>query len=162
MIILTLALAGAEAVTQLDVRPPGDDMLQTSLETAIKFDRNVDGFYDGSEVKVLEGSAATAELIKGEHFHRPHFVLEYHPQCPHCKTMVGDFKHLAHRVHQQKLDVDIVAVNMSKSDQEALHPDGYPTIRFYTKPNEFKEFDDHRSYAAFKEFLEGEGIKFKK
>ena len=88
-------------------------------------------------------------------------VVAYHPQCPHCKTMVESFTKLAKEASEED-KVKIAAVNMSlSSDYESkLHLDGYPTVRYYTKAGHYEKFHDShgRNYAGFKHFLQHKGF----
>ena len=64
--------------------------------------------------------------------------------------MVQDFVKVADNFH----DVNVVAINMSKSDGEALEIDGFPTIRMYKGKKGMKDFNgESRDYQGFVQFL---------
>ena len=61
-------------------------------------------------------------------------MIAYHPQCPHCKTIVGEIKHLAKKVKENKLKVNILTLNLSKISWEQvgqLNIDAFPKLRLY-------------------------------
>ena len=130
--------------------------LATSMATCqaeAKWDRNLPGLYDGTAVKQLEGDEIlnflnSKELLDG----KPELLAFYHPQCPHCHTMVNDFV----KVANDAKDVNVVAVNMSKSDSKALDIKGFPTIVYRGKKG-FKDYDgSKRDYDGFMGFLKKE------
>ena len=149
-------------MTQLSTNPVGFEdhgIMMCAKSSTSKFDNNVEGFYANSDVKVLDGSKAKKTLDDGKNF-SPSLVVAYHPQCPHCSTMVTDYKELAKEAKKQGVKVDIVSVNMSKT--EGFEVDGYPTIRFYKSAGKFDEFDgNHRDLAGLKKFLKKEGVAIK-
>ena len=110
----------------------------------LKFDKDVPGIYEGSEVEILDGQAAV-EAMSGnnELYHSAFLATIYHPQCPHCHTMHDDFVKLAHTVKEQQAPVKIVATNASKfqrADIDSLNFRGVPAIRYYTGPGKYVEF----------------------
>ena len=118
--------------------------------------RNLPGLYDGTAVKQLDGTAAIKHFQSGELFDgKPELLAFYHPQCPHCHTMINDFVKVANDVQ----DVNVVAINMSKSDSRALEVDGFPTIRLYKGKIGMKEYDGNkRDYSGFVDFLKRENV----
>ena len=67
--------------------------------------------------------------------------------------MISDFVKVADTVK----DVNVVAINMSKSDGQALEVDGFPTIRLYKGKIGMKDFDGRsRDYNGFVDFLKRE------
>ena len=121
---------------------------------------NLPGLYDGSDVINLDGKAAINELLQKSTLNnnKPDLVVAYHPQCPHCHTMVQDFKKLAQLVKAKNAPVNIVAVNMSKTMTKDLEIDGFPTVRFYKGANKYDDCEQRRNLEGFKKFLAAEGI----
>ena len=123
------------------------------------------GLYDDeSAVNNLDGEAALNALTKGPMVDgHPEFVVAYHPQCADCHHMVDDFKKVAVHVKVKGLKLNVIAVNMSKTGKYAndLKIEGFPTIRFYDSPGNYKEFDGRiagTDYDGFVQFLKKEGI----
>lgn len=77
------------------------------------------------------------------------FVVAYHPKCPHCHTMVDDFKKLAKIVKDKKLELELVAINMSKTDGDAAGIEGVPTVKLIKKDGKIENYEDHRKMDAF-------------
>ena len=105
----------------------------------------------------IDGEKATQHFASGELFGgKPELLAFYHPQCPHCHTMIEDFV----KVADNHKEVNVVAINMSKSDARALDVNGYPTIRLNKgKEGGLKAFDGRRrDYNGFEEFLKREGV----
>ena len=120
---------------------------------------NLKGLYDGTAVRNLDGDQAIATLVEGVGFKEPIFNVAYHPQCPHCHSMVEDFIQLAKLVKAEHVPIKITATNMSKTDGKALDVDGFPTIKYFKHPGKGKEFDgDHRNLAGFVDFLKRNGV----
>ena len=142
-----------------EVEDDGLLMCKSTKKTHWKHD--LDGFYEDSDVKELDGEESLKTLNNKHHFGKnPIFVVAYHPQCPHCKTMVDDYKQLATDFKDAK--VTIAAINMSKAHKEQSELDVYefPTVRFYTKAGHFEKFHGHhRNYKGFKDFLTSKGIE---
>ena len=70
-------------------------------------------------------------------------VAYYHPQCPHCHGLVGDYSKFAQETSEENIGLKVYSVNMSTSDREqalAINIPGFPTVRLYTAKNEFKDF----------------------
>ena len=169
----SLALVAFMGLTQSDVNaikitkenaPTSDELLTCGADINTGgWDMNLPNLYDGSAVNNLDGEAALNALKKGPMVDgQPEFVVAYHPQCPHCHKMVADYKKVAEDAKSKGLKLNVIAVNMSKTDKfaEDLKIDGYPTVRLYSAPDQYKEFDgEHRDYAGFVDFLKKEGIK---
>ena len=59
-------------------------------------------------------------------------VVAYHPQCPHCHSIVQEYKKFATKVKNDKAPLDVLAINVSKTEpqqEKAMKIEGYPTIR---------------------------------
>ena len=141
---------------------PEDNELLFCAQDTEGWGRDLPGLYDGSSVISLDGDKALNELIFGKSVlknGKPDLVVAYHPQCPHCHTMVQDFKKLAQLAKDKNAAVNIVGVNMSKTDPELFDIEGIPSIRLYKGPNKFDEYKSNRTFDGFKKFLETEGIK---
>ena len=66
-------------------------------------------------MKQVEGDEAVSTVKHvGE---KPMLVAAYHPACPHCHTMVEAFKSLATEVKNHHSNLEVVAINMSKSQK---------------------------------------------
>jgi thiol-disulfide isomerase/thioredoxin len=95
-------------------------------------------------------------------FEHPALVVAYHPQCPHCKTIVEDIVQLATDVAANKVGATIDAINMSTLDAKqsaAIKVQSYPTIRLYTAPGEFKDYKGERTEAGYMALLANNGVK---
>ena len=154
----------SEAVSTTDAFRPEENSLCMADADGEEggFDTNVAGLYESSDVRLLDGRDAKKVLIKGDGFDKPMLVVAYHPQCPHCHTMVTDFKQLAHELKEKKIPVELAAINMSmEHTSDKLGIDAFPTLRFYTKASEFSKYHDPagRHYAGFKHFLQAKGFK---
>ena len=111
---LLLVVASAIKISE-DPRPFESEFSQIDLS---RFDQNVTGLYGNSSVAEIDGDDALKILNNKDHEH-DYFVAAYHPQCPHCTTMVDDFKHLAQEVKDKNItNLEVVAINMSKTDFE--------------------------------------------
>ena len=63
----------------------------------------------------LEGDKVIQEFNKSNHINGlPDFMIAYHPQCPHCKTIVNLVKAFADKVQALQLKINLIAVNLSK------------------------------------------------
>ena len=161
---LTLNQSEVNAIKITDVPPSSDELLTcgADVHTDGAWKTDLPGLYDGSAVNNLDGEAAynalkVGPLIDGA----PEFVVAYHPQCPHCHKMVDDYKKVAADAKAKGLKLNVIAVNMSKTGKYAdeLQIDGFPTVRLYSAPGQFKDFDgEHRNYDGFVQFLKKEGI----
>ena len=85
-------------------------------------------------------------------------MVAYHPNCPHCHSMMADYIKLAKNIKSNDVQLNVVAINMSKTmtDANEMKIDGYPTIRLYENGDheKFVEFEDHRKYDTFVKFLQ--------
>ena len=168
-ILALLGVASAVTVqqrsTELMEETISDEYELCSVEQDLNgFDSNVEGLYEKSDVRLLDGHDAKNVLIKGHHFDKPILVVAYHPQCPHCHKMVDDFKKLATEIKNSNLKdkVELAAINMSMDGtSDDLEIEAYPTIRFYKAKNDFEKFHDiaGRHYKGFKNFLALRGFK---
>ena len=61
---------------------------------------NLPNFYDGvKNIIQLEGENAVKEFKNSSHINSlPDFMIAYHPECPHCKSIVNLIKNFAKRV----------------------------------------------------------------
>ena len=88
-------------------------------------------------------------------------MIAYHPQCPHCKTIVGEVKSLAKKVKENKMKVNIIALNLSRItwDQVAeLKIEYFPTLRLYKQGGEIVNFENDSKSQTIFEFLKKNGI----
>ena len=166
--IALLALASTTQAVQVQTSLAKDDIpyenefamcTQDQAEDAM-WDNNVAGFYADSDVRVVEGADVKKTIINGKGFTKPMLVVAYHPQCPHCKTVVPDFKALATELKKKNAAVEVVAVNMSmEHTTHKFEIESYPTIRYYTKAGEFTAYKGGRKLQGFETFLTKQGIK---
>ena len=88
-------------------------------------------------------------------------MIAYHPQCPHCKKIVGEVKSLAKKVKENKMKVNIIALNLSRItwDQVAeLKIEYFPTLRLYKQGGEIINFENDSKSQTIYEFLKKNGI----
>ena len=65
----------------------------------------------------LDGEKAIDEIESKNHLNNyDDLVVAYHPQCPHCKTIVEDVKTFAKQVKEKGLALNVIGVNVSKLD----------------------------------------------
>ena len=142
--------------------PIENDFICTETEAESKgWKNNLPGFYGGTNVKEYDGANAV-NFLSNDKFEHPAFVVAYHPQCPHCKTIVEDVVQLATDVAANKVGATIDAINMSTLDAKqsaAIKVQSYPTIRLYTAPGEFKEYKGERTEAGYMSLLADNGVK---
>ena len=93
----------------------------------------------------------TAPSVKEE------FILYYADWCPHCKTVVPEFKTLAPNgkvvVGGQEVKVSAYEVSKEPEKHKAANVTGYPTIKFSDADGTTTEYKGARPAAAFLEFL---------
>ena len=123
------------------------------------FMKGVDGLYEGSIVKEFSGDEAigllTGKFTLNDH---PEFVAAYHPDCPHCIDMAPIFKKVAKAVKDKKIPLEVVSVNMGKTDDMAAGIDEYPTIRLYQQDGSFKTYNGRRNFNAMTKWLQEKGF----
>jgi len=87
------------------------------------------------------------------------FVLYYADWCPHCKTVVPEFKTLAPNgkvvVGGQEVKVSAYEVSKEPEKHAAANVTGYPTIKFSDVDGTTTEYKGSRTAAAFLQFLNG-------
>ena len=130
--------------------------------------------YEGTPVREINGAAALAELHEGKFgegtdnsmvsnkFKKPELLVMYRPTCPHCHEMQYDYIALAQLLSEHKVPVQVSAMNLSRSmaQVDAYKIDGAPTIRLYTAPKEFVEYEGWKPSATnLVMFLEENGVK---
>jgi len=85
------------------------------------------------------------------------FVLYYADWCPHCKTVVPEFKTLAPNgkvvVGGQEVKVSTYEVGKEPEKHKAAKISGYPTIKFSDADGTTTEYKGARTADAFLEFL---------
>ena len=121
---------------------------------------NLPGFYEKTAVVEVDGEAAKNKFTASS-FAKPTLMVAYHPQCPHCKTIVNDVTALATDIGQNKVDAEVDGVNMSKLNKNqtlALNVKGFPTIRLYRKDGTQEEYKGERTEAGYMEFLAAQGV----
>merc|ERR1712086_742510 len=132
--------------------PIENDFICTETEAEAKgWKNNLPGFY----------GATAVNFLTTDKFEKPALVVAYHPQCPHCKTIVDDIVQLATDVAANKVGATIDAINMSTLDAKqsaAIKVQSYPTIRLYTG-NEVKEYKGERTEAGYMSLLADNGVK---
>ena len=117
---------------------------------------NQPDLYDGQKVLNIDGEKAVKALTSDQMINgHPEFVVAYHPDCPHCHKMAKDFEKLASEVSEKKSGLNLIGVNMSKTMKQLreLKVSQLPTIRLYTAPDKYVEYQGRRNYDAMKAFL---------
>ena len=120
-LIGVLAFTEVNAIKVQDVTTPASHNLvqsSTSLQVcenteAKGWGKNLPGFYENTAVVEIDGDAA-AKKFTGNSFAKPTLMVAYHPQCPHCKTIVQDITALATDINMNKVNAEVDAINMSK------------------------------------------------
>ena len=72
--------------------------------------------------------------------------------------MVQDYKILADEVKDKILDLEVVAINMSKTDFEAAGIEGVPVIRLYKKDGSMVEMKKKAGLQEFEAFIKENGF----
>ena len=165
-----IAFTDVNAIKIQDVTTPAVNSLvqasvasQICLETEAEvkgWGKNLPGFYDNTAVIQIDGKEAATKFT-GASFAKPTLMVAYHPQCPHCKTIVNDLTALATDIGQNKVDAEVDGVNMSKmsGDQsKAINVNSFPTIRLYRKDGTHEEYKGERTEAGYMEFLASQGV----
>lgn len=123
LMLLTESVSTVKIAKELSsIEPVSSGLLQTSIKSMVgDFDSDVPNLYDDSLVTELDPDTVE-DMIGGpqkNHLNgNPNFLLSYHPQCPHCAAMVGEFKAFAQLVKKNKIPINIQAINLSKSDDD--------------------------------------------
>ena len=114
--------------------------------------------YSGSAVTEFSGSSAVKKL-SGSH-DKAVFAVAYHPQCPHCTKMVSTYKDFAQMIKSSNAQMELIAINMSKSRQQAaaLTVEYYPTIRLYKTDGSTVEFQNMPTKENFAAFVKENGV----
>eukprot|EP00355_Strombidium_rassoulzadegani_P003206 CAMPEP_0168611854 /NCGR_PEP_ID=MMETSP0449_2-20121227/2588_1 /TAXON_ID=1082188 /ORGANISM="Strombidium rassoulzadegani, Strain ras09" /LENGTH=163 /DNA_ID=CAMNT_0008652345 /DNA_START=1 /DNA_END=489 /DNA_ORIENTATION=- len=123
---------------------------------------NLPGLYDGTQVIQIDGEKAIQTLEDDKlALGNPDLVVAYHPQCPHCHTMVHEYTKLSEYVKQHNIPVNVMSINMSKTMKYAdqLGINSYPTVRLYKSRAVVREFEEKRNFDNLVEFLKTNGIK---
>ena len=146
---------------QISGAPVENDFLCTENEAEKKgWKNNLPGFYKDTKVTEYDGAKAVSFLTS--EMKQPALVIAYHPQCPHCKTIVDDVTQLAADVSANKVGASVDAINMSTlsaQQSEAIQVNSYPTIRLYTTPGQFVKYNGERTEAGYMAFLANNGVK---
>jgi hypothetical protein len=61
-------------------------------------------------------------------------MIAYHPECPHCKQIVKFIKLFAKKIEEEKIKINLIAINLSKSTWEQMDQlkiEEFPTLRLY-------------------------------
>ena len=122
---------------------------------------NQPDLYDGQKVLNIDGENAVKALKKDQMINgHPEFVVAYHPDCPHCHKMAKDFAKLANEVSEKKSGLNLIGVNMSKTMHQLreLKVRELPTIRLYTAPGKYVDYQGRRNYDGFKAFLAANNV----
>lgn len=125
---------------------------ECTLEMAEQWKENLPDFYEeGCGVTNLNGKDAVSRIKSTSHAdNKLDFLIEYHPECRHCSFMVDDVKKLASTVKEQKMNVNILAVNMSKSNRlqrKILDVASFPQLRLYTTDGKEIQYNEEtRNY----------------
>ena len=140
-------------------------MAASCLIQAIKFEPNKESIYLGenaSAITQLKGDDAIDYLQGIKTFAgKKMLVNAYHPQSQECKSMVKDYEKLAQKVKELKLPLQVVAINMSKTNEKKSGIDKFPTVMIVdskplSDPVSFKGTD--YSYAVLEKFLKDNGF----
>merc|ERR1712166_989499 len=95
------------------------------------------------------------------------FVLIYHPKCPACHELAPEFKKFAKKIADDKAELEIDVVNISKTDKKSMGAPHYPFMILIKKGEKrdkpdhgFNIYDSHnRNVEDFVQYLNTEGIK---
>ena len=71
--------------------------------------------------------------------------------------MAPIFKKVAKSVKDKKIPLEVVSVNMGKTDDMAAGIDEYPTIRLYQQDGSFKTYNGRRNFNAMTKWLQEKG-----
>ena len=100
----------------------------------LRFDKKVEGYYNGTEVKEFRGNESMAVLKNGTGI-SDHTILEiYHPQCGHCHAMKNEMISLAKLMKPH--NVSVTAINASWNYNKDLIDagvTGFPMLKFRNK-----------------------------
>ena len=111
----------------------------------------------------MHGSKAVAELMGEKNYKKSgKLVALYHPECGYSKAIVEDFKKVANYVASKEADIDVIAVNMSKTKDEyhkALEVESYPIVRYYKSPEDSYQMDAVPNVKTISKFLKKVGAK---
>merc|ERR1712032_596657 len=119
---LTASIQGVHIDKKMAVvdKPPTErDFLQCSNSVnSGDWDQPVPGLYEKSSVMKLDGEAARNELLSKDHLDNlPDFAVAYHPECPHCQTIVQSIEDLNSFINSKHVPVNLITINMSKTMQ---------------------------------------------
>ena len=124
------------------------------------------GEYPHSPVNRINGQAAI-DLVHGKKtLDKNHFVLIYHPKCGACHALTAEFKVFAEQVKEDKDDLVIDVVNMSKTDPKAMGAPHYPFMIFIKKGelrtgetnNQVVELKGDRTAKEMTRFFQNNGL----
>ena len=137
-------------------------LVQTEAAKGWKW--NMPGFYAQDKVvKELAGDQALDVLYK-KAITKPVLVEVYHPQCPHCKSMVPKYHEAVKFAKDQKYNVETFALNISTlpeaSFETVTNPSGpaeggVPDIRLYTATGKYVSYqEDEMSAKGLEAFFQ--------
>lgn len=87
---------------------------------------------------------------------KPNMVLFYAPWCPHCKSMMGDWKRLRNRVGPK---MEVIDVNCDEQPEmaEKYNVNGFPTIILFKNGKKI-HFEGPRKLQNFLQFVKENDI----
>ena len=165
-----IAFSDVNAIKVQDVTTPAahnlvqsNTSMQICLDTDVEaqgWGKNLPGFYSNTAVVEIDGEQAATKFT-GKSFAKPTLMVAYHPQCPHCKTIVNDVTALATDINMNKVNAEVDAINMSKMNpkqSQGIAVNSYPTIRLYKQDGSHEEYKGERTEAGYMEFLASQGV----
>ena len=138
---------------------PGEEFqhLGQSLVEKKGWKHDLPGEFKGSDVKELN-----VDAFSSQNFSKGKIVLAYHPQCPHCKKMVPDYKKFAQEAKAKGIEVQAInmstKVNESKENMAKFCPEGYPTVKYFKTAGEGVEMKEEGDLASLKKFASSQGL----
>ena len=98
-------LSGANEKNKIKSPPSEDLLLQCSADSngtdesqsgsEIDWNTPKQGLYENTQITQLDGESARNELLSIPHLNNlPDLAVAYHPDCPHCQTIVQSVKDL--------------------------------------------------------------------
>lgn len=147
---MTTAQIESESATNLYKNDPVfDPMSNSQIE-------NVLIWKEAMTKKYKEGDKETEIKMGGNTTHQ-NFLLVYHPQCSHCQSMREDWVKLSQKIQQNKLPLNILAVNDGNKEYKKVLP-GNLNIEYYPYILLLKN-DKDQSVVEFNSDKEGEKEK---
>ncbi|CAH2090951.1 unnamed protein product [Euphydryas editha] len=145
-------------------KPVSDELSANSVEEFIQ------SFFAGtlkqhllSEELPADWAAKPVKVLVASNFDEVVFdptkkvlVEFYAPWCGHCKQLVPIYEKLAEHFEKDE-DVVIAKIDATANELEHTKITSFPTIKFYGKDNQVREYSGERTLAALTQFVESDG-----